>query len=1256
MDLAPPSRATAAWADAKAVRRSWAAVVLAHLGTATQAQEVQVHGVAAVTAATGVSLLVRQGEHWLSQGRPDLAMASAERALGADPQNASALLLAARIAASQGDAVAATTYGARLRAAGGMPDQQAAIDAELRSNAIDRSMIDDARRLARAGQNEEAAARYRAAFGPGAPPSAYAREYYQTLVATPTGRDPGQRGLAQLAAVPGADDPTLLANAEALTFAPATRADGLRRLAELAGKATIGPDAVRAWKQALGFYGNDPAAILQLEAFLRRNPNDADVKRQLEAARAVPAAVPAGPGDALRRQGFAELETGALRPSAQNFEAALAANPADADALGGLGIVRLRENRAADARSLLERAIATDPTRGGQWRRALDAASYTLELAEARASLRHGDATGAEAILRRAAQRNVDDATDAESLLGDVTLRRGDPAEAEKHFRAALARRPGFAPSAAGLNQALRAQGRGAVATALAPSPAPRPLASRPPVSAQASSLQAEAASLADPAGAVALLQDAVDQAPNDPWIRLDLARALRRQGRDSQGRALVEELAARSPPSDARGADSSYAAALLAQEGGRLADAEAFLARIPPQRRTSDMVQLGARVRSQAEVARAAALLPIAPADARERLLKLAGLSDPSGGTAADVIRALGDAGDQTGAVSAARVAEATNRSLSARVAIAGALLAAGQMAEGEAALSRIDEAALTLAQRRDVAALRTDGAIRASDRLNEAGNQAAAFERLRPALVDNKNNPNAELALGRLYQGARQPADALRIAEAVLARDPRNMDARRGAVDAAIATRDRRRAEALAADARTMTPNGSRATVLSARVAHAFGNNAEAQSLLETAAMQRHDELGTTTLAAAIPAHGVMNPFRPGNPASLDGVGSVPGDRVLQEISQELATVRSDSAPRASGTTNVRVRSGTTGLDKLEELSMTAQASFEPGKLGGRVTAQVTPVYLDAGRLAETGDPALRFGTNALGPRFASGSGIASGAGLNVGYRRGDQFRVDLGTSPLGFPVTNLLGGIEIAPRLTDALTLRVRGERRSVLDSLLSYAGVKNQDGGQTWGGVTQTGGRVQLEAAIGAGAVYVAGGYAMYDGQHVAHNAKVEAGAGFSYPVLKDKDSELTTGFDLVYFGFDNNQRGFSFGQGGYFSPSRFVALNLPLDYRARLGNLSYHLGVTAGYATFREDASPLFPNDAARQAQVETAALGNPLIPTRNQAQTRTGFVGGVRVDLDYPLSETLTLGGGLRSDKAANWNETQVTVRLENRF
>jgi tetratricopeptide (TPR) repeat protein len=1207
---------------------------------------------AAPAGNAAVALLVRQGQHWLDEGRPELAALSVARALSAEPNNINALLLGARVEAARGNRSASSAYAGRLRGAGATPEQQAIADSILHEASIDPAALEAARQLARGGHLDEAAARYQSLFGQGEPPPAYAREYYQVLASADSTRALGQRGLARLAARPDADDRTLLAHAEALTYTTSTRADGIARLAALTARPIVGAQAQAAWKQALGFYGQDPAVSPLLGAYLQRFPGDADIMRQQEAVRTAQPAPP-GPTDLLSQGAFAALNSGALSASETQFTQLLAANPANADALGGLGIVRLRQNRPADAEDLLQRAIAAAPDRAAQWQRALDAASYTLELANARVLLRGGDAAGADAVLRQAVGRDVDDKTDAESMLGESALRRGDAQEAEQHFRAALARRPGFAPSVAGLNRALRAQGRLAEAPEPPSSYAPARGGGGGAVSTAATShARAEAAQTSDPSTQVALLSNAMTAAPNDPWLRLDLARALRRLGRGAEGRALMEELVARqSTP------DTLYAAALLAQEDGRPADAQALLGRIPPARTNPDMARLQARLRQQQDVASAAALLSTTPIEARQRLLTLAARPDPTGGTAADVIRALGNAGDRVGADQAGRTAELANPQPSARIAIAGALLAAGLNASATAMAARLDNSRLTDSQRRDLAALRIGADVRVSDRLNESGDQAAAFERLRPALASAPDNPDVQLALARLYQGARQPAEAMRIAEAVLARNPGNIDARRGAVDAAIAAGDRRHAQALADEGAAITPGDSRATLLQAHVARAYNDNTRARALLDDAAAQRQAELGTAPDTGAVASAPVLpNPFASSGSAALAPGGAAPQDAVAREIAQQQASLQDDTARRASADITVRSRSGTAGLDQLEDISVPVEASFTPGSIDGRIIAHATPVLLDNGTLSGAAN-ILRFGSNAgSGTTALPSTKTATGIALDVAYQRSGLLTIDAGASPLGFPVSNVVGGIEVAPKLTDQVTLRLRAERRVVTDSLLSYAGERDPVTGATWGGVTRNEGHGQIETGLGAGNVYAGGGYAVYTGQHVAQNNEVEAGTGFSYPLYKQGDSTLLSGLDLVYFRFDNNQRAFTLGQGGYFSPQNFVQLNVPVDYRSTWGDLQYHLRGTAGYASFREEGSPLYPLDPGLQAAAEAAAALNPDIPSHNQAQNKSGIVGGVRVDLRYPLNDRLTLYGGLAYDQAPQWQETSVSVRLENRF
>jgi Tfp pilus assembly protein PilF len=914
---------------------------------------------------------------------------------------------------------------------------------------------------------------------------------------------------------------------------------------------------------------------------------------------------------------------------------------------------------------LLERAVAADPARAAQWQQALDGAAYGLELAEARTALRRNDVDAADSIARSAARRQVEDRTDIEVLLGQIALRRNDPAAAEQRFRTALSRRPGFAPAREGLAQALRAQGRLAELPRIAearPLPGERGGGGAGP----ANSLRAEAARTTDPFVAEALLRQAMTTAPNDPWLRLDLARALRRQGQLVQARTVLEEQVIRDPRPD-----SLFAAALFADEEGRIADADNFLNRIPPAARSPDMSRLQARIRTQRDVQRAAQGLGRTTADARVQLLTIAARPDPTGATAAAVIRAFGEANDRFGAAEAARVGEAANRMAGPqiRLAIAGALLGAGLDGEAAALADQLDgTGTLTAEQRRDVASLRAGISVRASDRLNAEGNQAQAFERLRPTLERDPENTEANLALARLFQGAREPREGQRIAEAMLARNPRNFDARSGAIDAAIALGQRARAEALVAEGQEIFPREARMTLLEARVALAFNQEDRARRALELASAQRRAELGTSVgvpgAVATVTQTGQPNPFiRSGASVPLPviaGATPQPSDRLTREIAEQMAALEERTAPRATLTGSLRQRSGSSGLDRLLDLRAPVEAEFTPPVIGGRVTANVTAVTLDSGTIGTDTGTQRRFGTGALVNAVQDPRSTAAGVGLGLTYRRGDSFRFDIGSSPLGFPTATLLGGIEVAPQI-GAARVRLTGERRSVEDSLLSWAGQRDQFSGRNWGNVVRTGGRAQLEFPLGPGYVYAGGGYSVFEGQNVPTNNRIEAGAGFSYPVIRGPNGELSIGTDLVYFAYDRNQSFFTYGSGGYFSPQAYTAFNVPVDYRGRSGNFTYRLGATAGYAVFRQEAAPVFSSDPNLQRQLEArAAALNPTattpILTSFPSQNQQNFVGGLRADMDYAITPRINLGAGFRYDKAADWDETRVFLRLQSRF
>ncbi|WP_279731127.1 tetratricopeptide repeat protein, partial [Sphingobium yanoikuyae] len=116
-----------------------------------------------------------------------------------------------------------------------------------------------------------------------------------------------------------------------------------------------------------------PAPARRAETTPRPTPTPAAAP---SAANRTQAARPSGNagGGASRASGFKALDANDLDGAERAFERAVAANRNDADALGGLGLVRLRQGRFGEARDLLDQASQRGSA--GQWAQALASARF----------------------------------------------------------------------------------------------------------------------------------------------------------------------------------------------------------------------------------------------------------------------------------------------------------------------------------------------------------------------------------------------------------------------------------------------------------------------------------------------------------------------------------------------------------------------------------------------------------------------------------------------------------------------------------------------------------------------------------------------------------------------------------------------------------------------------------------------------------------------------------------------------------------
>lgn len=1440
--------------------------------------------------SSAIAVLLQQANYWHNQTQYEQAIESLNRALALEPKNADALALLGQIQAERGKRAEAQAALAQLKTIAPDDPRIAKIDQTVRVGPISQDALADARRLAREGRQAEAITRYDSVFKGTAPPDNYAVEFYQTLAGTDGGWQQAKNGLERVVRQNPQDLRAQLAYAQILTYRDATRVDGVARLSNLARNPSVADQATTAWKQALEWLPENKSSLEPLTVYLNAHPNDTAVANKLESVKN-PHPDANDPGALDRQAGFDALNSAKLPAAASAFQKALDTNDKDSDALGGLGIVKLRQKQFNEAKSLLGRAIALDPDHKGRWQQAFDGANLGLnpprgpagpsgpngavEAARAQAMITRGDYPGAERVLLREIARGADNSGGLQSMLADAQSHQGRLGDAEASFRDALRRNPKQVGALVGLAGILSREGRSEEAQGLlerADAAGGGKLVGQ----ARALALRERAQGITDPRTQVALYREAVSLDPSNPWTKLDLARSLTHLNQLSAARQVMSGLVGRDASTD-----GLKAAILFANETNDPDAAAALVNRLPPSERTTEMRVLQANASLQRDIGRA---MVLSSQMARQRLLAMAASPDPDGSRGAAIARALGRIGDRAGAREAIVMAQNATQGASpgASLAYAAALLDIGAPNAAEQELAQVDPAGLAPAQRRSYSQMTAGLAVRTADQLNDQGKQAEAYDRLAPALAQTPDSPDLNMALARLYQGAHDSKQAMAINDALLRRDPRNPEIRRAAIDAAIASGDRSRADALVNEGLQITPNDPRMWVASADLAKARGLNGKALRDLSRARDLRLQQLGygdtradgdanpisslslspgasfqqisarpsglsapgfgglrsvtqgnadggdddstqpwytqtgpqaprgipafgqspyspaasaateSVSYAQAAPSYpprpfaldtsatdlpppspgrptplatyaqastpyqppshppapfvpadappatlpprdlyapeqrGVLpqyqpyqpttgqqpfappqppaqdmpaaatqrygeppsvlnaqsggpvggpvgyysNPFRSGGSRAMPGDISVPNasalgqpDPMTEQIDRDIAQLRDTTAPSFQGGFAFRQRSGDSGLDSLTELSTPIEAQFSPGGYG-KITVSATPTFLNSGTIAGDATNLGRFGTSALGLKQATpasnfvatyagkgpGDQFANGVGLSAGFAA-SSFNADVGTTPLGFLLSSVVGGAQFTPQLTDGLRLNIVGERRAMTDSVLSYAGTADARTGVKWGGVTRTRGRANLEYSFPSGGyIYAGAGYGRLTGTHVLGNSEVEAGAGASFPVWKSEGREVRVGLDLVYFGYDKNLRFFTLGQGGYFSPQSYFAALVPVTYKQQVNeDLSYEVGAAVGFQNYHENSSPYYPRDPALQAQLEasqaspaTAVTG---LQTNYAAQSKSGFAGNAHAQVDYRVTPSLHVGARVGALHAGNFTE-----------
>ena len=367
------------------------------------------------------------------RGRMDLAAQTWQQVLLTDPNNTEAIGGLARAAKLSGNLTLASTYLERLRAINPSDPSIARVE-QMSTQADNNVQLQQAGKLAKQGQYAQAMNAYRQVYGSNPPPGDAALAYYETESATEEGRPHAIAGLRSLVDKFPSDSRYQVALGRILTYNPKTRPEGRHLLEQHPND----PEAVEALRQSLLWDSQNPATAGDIRAYLSRHPDAtlanilrnepktgggghaAPMTAEQRAAAEVNASRTAEDRDAYRALNAKHLEE-----AESKFKAILAKNPDDANALAGLGYVRMQQANFGGAISFLVQA-KSDGSKDPGLEPALATSRFWYTMGEGAIALNEDNLPAAEKEYRLALQMRPT-STEALEGLGGTLLKAQQP-------------------------------------------------------------------------------------------------------------------------------------------------------------------------------------------------------------------------------------------------------------------------------------------------------------------------------------------------------------------------------------------------------------------------------------------------------------------------------------------------------------------------------------------------------------------------------------------------------------------------------------------------------------------------------------------------------------------------------------------------------------------------------------------------------------------------------------------------------------
>lgn len=1179
-----------------------------------------------------------------------------------------------------------------------------------------RRVLTQATILQKSGKPAEANALLKEKFPSGPPAGDLAVGYYKIIAALPGGWNEARSGLEALVKSDRKNLQYSLALDALLGSKMETRELAFANLADLYKERKVDKQRVlQVWREVLNAQEGSPELIPFYEKYLSVDPHNQEITGRWMAEKDALAERKRIDSDPLlkRRQiGLDLLDKGDIAGAEAQLTETLKALPKDYRALGGMGLIRMRQGRYEEAVAYYQKALALNPENAGKWKSLIATSQYWMQIHQAEDARDEQNYPKAVEKIRGAISLEPQGA-EAIAVLGTIEAGRGNSREAEKRFREALAIESDNGIATRGLVQLLINAGKGDEAMTLINSQAPENSPAGKAydylrvkiLSSQADDLVGRGQSEA----AIPYLLRAMKLEPSNPWLRFQLAGIYESSGSVDKGLLVMKE-GLRLAPNDP---EMTNANVLFLLSADRTEDAlnlmRSALARpssnaaslrltyanvlnrlqrdeeLSPVLLQLAKTQLSAKDRAKftqirldfdirqalkaGDTQKAIALLNQAIALDQDEVwlrldlarlyakihrpkegivvfesflkaypnnleglyayaLYLSGLEQnqaalkvleriPASERTSKVIRfqrsvwtdlqlvqvkKLYAQGDQAGANAQLSMLEnevSNDPDLSSLVAVMWGSI--GKVEQGNALFKRIEQSNPSLS---------AEWHLRYANYLlnNE---QPEAFQKEMTLLSGQKLNPAqkqdfsdlqqaAELrAIGQLIQSGEIPLAKQQL-QPLLSTAPKTNNYKMLYLDSQIKRREGYLNEAIDIEQRAL-----------------------AQAPVPLSSYHSLSTLKPSTSPSGVSVFQIEPPIFEHSAASS-------GSAYQYKQMADMIDMRTNWL---SSAVDYLALNGTPGQSYYRATEIPLEWKM-PMRSDERVTFRADQVNINAGTLnAGNAYQVSTFGsmaacTSNCPTSFSNQS--ASGTALNIGYEK-QNFKADLGTTPLGFLTQNWIGGVK---QKLDVGPVGVSLElaRRPMTSTLLSYAGTRDPVSGSVWGGMVATGGTIGLSLDQGG----TLGGWTYYrarslTGTNVQSNSDNQFMAGLNWRIVNETDRQLSSGLNGMLWGFKQNAGEFTYGQGGYYSPQSYRSVTIPLNYSQRFARFSYVIGGSVSSNWSRTDAAPYFPTNATYQT-----AAGNPYY----SAGSGPGSAYSALAAWEYQVTPSVFVGNRLKLERS----------------